>query len=95
MDLCKLHELCKADTRKAFEELKRVLPHDVYGLPPVEHKELVLNDIVNSSFGNTTKTIIMEYNPSEAQIGVMMQTIKQYKELLIKTSKGYYKKHIK
>ena len=93
MDLSKLYELCKADTRKAFEEFKRVLPFEIFGETGTTHKELVLNDIVNSSFGNTTKTIIMEYNPSEAQIVIMKQTIKQYQELLIKTSNNYYKKH--
>ena len=93
MDLGLLHTMCKKDTRKAFEDFKRIIDIELFSI-----NENVKNDIQKQMLqGLCTKTVkhfVMTYNLSETQLQILKNVTDQYKVIILKTSTNYYKRFI-
>jgi hypothetical protein len=84
--------MCKEDTRKSFDEFKRVLDVGYYPFNDVV-KEDMQNTLTQDLCKRTVKHFVNTYRPSSIQIKYLTDTTDYYKELVLKVSDNYCKKH--
>lgn len=88
MNVTKLHKICKTNFRASFEEYKRVLNNNPFGLVNVGLVEDALYWTIITDHGVTKK--MFEYSSySEAQITQMQLIINDYKEKTITVARRY------
>jgi predicted transcriptional regulator len=80
--------MCREDTRKAFNEFKRVI--DIELFPFSESvKEEMQNQLVQGLCNRVVKHFVVNYNLSVTQIKRMQDVIEQYEQIVLTTSNNY------
>lgn len=93
MDLELLHRMCKEDTRKSFNEFKRII--DVNLFPFNQNvKEDLLNQLTQGLCSRTTKEFVTNNNLSVIQLQYLKNVTDQYKRIVLATSINYCKRFV-
>ena len=93
MDLNLLHTMCQQDTRKGFEEFKRVIDVELF---PFTHdvKEEMQNQLTQGLCSRAVKHFVMSYNLSLSQINTLQGVTEQYEQIALTTSHNYSKRFL-
>jgi predicted transcriptional regulator len=85
--------MCREDTRKAFNEFKRVI--DIELFPFSESvKEEMQNQLVQGLCSRVVKHFVVNYNLSVTQIKRMQDVIEQYEQIVLTTSNNYSRRYL-
>jgi hypothetical protein len=93
MDIGLLHTMCKQDTRKGFNEFKRVLEVELFPFSSSIKTELQ-NQLKQGLCAKTVKHFVMNYKLSDYQIGYMTKVIKHYEQIALTTSNNYARRFL-
>ena len=76
MDIELLHKMCKEDTRKGFDEFKRIIEIQLFGFNE-NTKEDMQNQLIQGLCSRTIKHFIMNFNLSNHQIAYLTSVTNQ------------------
>ena len=93
MDLELLHKMCKEDTRKAFNEFKRVIDVELFAFNDNVRKDLQ-NELTQGLCKRAINHFVTSYKLSDIQIQFLCNTTNYYKDIVLHTSNNYYKRFL-
>ena len=91
MDIGLLHNMCKEDTRNAFDEFKRVLSVELFPYNDNIKSDLQVQ-LTQGVCDKTVKYFIMNNKLSDYHIKFMCNVTEHYKQIALKTSGNYCKR---
>ena len=92
MDIGLLHEMCKEDTRNAFNEFKRVLDVELFTFNNNVKNDLQMQ-LVQGMCTRTVKYFVTNNKLSDYHIKFMVNVTEHYKQIALKTSENYCKRY--
>lgn len=85
--------MCKEDTRKAFDEFKRVIDIELFPFTK-SIKEEMQNQLRQGLCIRAIKYFVMNYNLSVTQINILQSVTEQYEQIALTTSNNYSKRFL-
>jgi hypothetical protein len=93
MDIGLHHAMYKEDTRKAFNEFKRIIDTTLFSFN-LDVKQELQNQLLRGLYNRTIKYFVTNYKLSGIQINLLQNTISKYKKVVLVTSNNYSKHYL-